>query len=811
MRRISEYLAIKGNRALWLPVLKQGGALFPTSPLQSSPRFENSVFGTLDRGAGRLDVLELLLSVLEEKGQEMIPVLDFDVLLSSAQPIESTAAGPLDKSVQASVVSTVGLLLQRYAHHTSLTGVAIELNVDSPLLFANEATGINRRTAAEFLQELGLDWPADEMGAWEQTTDEQLSRWILQQYQIEWLKWRSERIVLFVEYLKSSMDEQCRSVGREPLQLHLILNQLHRHPQMEPITYPSLRNRTVWFDAWTRLGMDLPRLEAIEGVGLIFQRPAARSGELAENRRVLGLHSNADYWQAIHATKATGVMVQQPGRQGEVEALRQSPSDNDGRTAQALAVMETSGGRVRQWSEILRGQDCRWLLTQAAGLDRGLNVEEDEFTRAFQSLPARPLDTLFSDPMSPVVVRGGMDGRTPIMYAVNAAPWPVRCRVEGTLPATTKQTAWRDVVSGQMFPIGSASGRVDGPIDGSQPLKPRSLSDSATPRMGSNSRDDSVAGNSGSGDIEAGFELLLPPHGLMVLQGPILGNVRVQWREQVEESLEGLRLTKESLFRRLRQAGDRAVPMPYLQNGGFEDRNAPVSSVAITESTVPMWTHGTLQTGQSLQVDQAVAHVGQNSLKMTTESGVLWLRSQPIPVPRTGRISVALWLRNYPERPAASVRFSIDGQRTQCDTYYRYAEIPLAPATGGDTSGNEWFPVAVHFEDLPEVGLSEIRVGVDMMQPGSVWIDSVQCFDRWLDASDQRIVSSRLGLVAYALENKRQVYAAWQALDDYWLKFLMSYIQDPNQNQLVQELPPADPSQPPVRGARGGRRLLPFR
>jgi hypothetical protein len=189
----------------------------------------------------------------------------------------------------------------------------------------------------------------------------------------------------------------------------------------------------------------------------------------------------------------------------------------------------------------------------------------------------------------------------------------------------------------------------------------------------------------------------------------------------------------------------------------------------------------------------------------------MWVRSASIPPPKTGRLSITAWVKNHPTRPTPVIRLAIDGQTTSGPPYYRFAEIPLEANKAGESTSTGWQPVAVHFDDLPEEGLVSVRVGFDLMQAGELWIDSVQCFDRWFDVNDQKALSNRLGLATFSLENKKNAWATRQALDDYWLRFLFAYVVDPNQlveaGERSQDLPATDPRQ---RNARG-RRFLPLR
>jgi hypothetical protein len=283
----------------------------------------------------------------------------------------------------------------------------------------------------------------------------------------------------------------------------------------------------------------------------------------------------------------------------------------------------------------------------------------------------------------------------------------------------------------------------------------------------------------------------------------------VQVSQSVGDADQRLQELKASLFRRLRQATSNAAPMASIQNTGFE---VDLNKTGTTENK--NWVHGQLRHGQSVSRDPNLAHSGQSSLRVRNSDGVVWLRSNSIPPPTTGRVSVTAWVRTNPTAPVPSIRMAIDGQSTDSRKYYRFAEIPLrapdASTSNEQPATSDWQPIAVHFDDLPEMGLTSIRVGFDLLNSGEVWIDSVQCFDRWLDANDQNVLSNRLGLAAYSLETKQNAWAAVQTMDDYWLRFLLKFIPDPYQIAESQSVAPDSPQEQRSRNAQG-RRFLPLR
>lgn len=878
--RLVEHLRVKGYGSVWLPVLKQGGALFPTAPFQSSPRFENSVFGGLGQVDARLDVVGLLLHKLDQQQLTLMPVFDFSTPLprESAESAtsgaderyaanvtvlaQSTAAAiaidsapmpaiPWDPQFQRDSRELVDRFVERYRDHPSLAGVALELGPDSPWLCPDEWTGLSSKTAAEFLSDRGLEWPAETLGPLAEVAPAVLKRWVSENASRAWWEWRAERITRFFVQWNEELAAITRPAGLPPLKLQLVVHGLVRQPQLSEGLYPSLRRRPEWNDAWLKLGLQLDGLRAPGGPGLIVQQSAERGTALAEARRARTLHRAPEFWQAIEAVGSLGYVVQRATRQATVEALSDSPSDHVGQTPQGLSAIARSHGCEVAWADSLWRQDLRHLLNQVGGVPRTAYPAEERFAAAFQRLRDERFATLYQEAASPVAIRQSQGASALEQgYAVNAAPWPVTVVLQVQLPeantlaqtneSTVAELTWRNLVTGQPIaadaavataPTGSqsvnvvpvSSGVAAGANGSAGGIGPSSNSASAN-SSGPNTPVPNALGVNATMATQldgrlrpaavgppatrvARVTLELPPHSLTVWTGPSMALQGVTIVESTSTVATWLQAVRESLFRRLRQAATNAVPLTTLPDPGF-DENANVAN----SGTLLAWTHGQLKTDQRIIRDAEVLHGGTHSLRLVNPEGVLWLRSASIPPPDTGRLSITAWVRNHPQRPTAAIRLAIDGQTTQGAPYYRFAEIPLEASNSGNlASAGGWQPVAVHFDDLPEEGLVSVRIGFDMMQAGELWIDSVQCFDRWFDVNDQKVLSNRLGLATFSLENKKNLWATQQALDDYWLRFLLAYVPDPNQvveaGQRSQDVPATDPR---LRNARG-RRFLPLR
>ncbi|MDP1559793.1 MAG: hypothetical protein Q8M16_00160 [Pirellulaceae bacterium] len=782
--RLAQFLIVKKYNTVWLPVLKQGGTLFPLEGVQTLPRFENSSFGSLAQPHTRMDVVELVLRKLDRQQLSMISVLDLSVALPKDGSATSSASNPLDAAVQQAVLEIIERFAARYHRHAALRGIAIELGPDSPLLFRSEADGLNAETVRRFLSENALAWPANELGNLDEASASVREQWVLQNHSSRWLQWRANELKKFFQHAQAKLQGLPRPINQPALELHLVVTGLHRQPVLRDNLYPSLRGRPSWSEHWLKLGLNLEAFHANEGgLRLMVQQTATQISDIAANRRANVASHGTEFWQVLEKLSGLSFMKQQSLRQAFVEAMVETPSDHVGQSMLTFSVVSSAVGCEQTWAEALRRQDVRSLANQTGGLPRTEHIGEHPFALAFSKLHDQVFTTVYQDAASPVAIRQTLpkNGKAQI-YAVNAAAWPVTCTLDIAGANQEELLEWRNIANGQRV----ESVRLE---DTGNRLQPAGYGRNMKP--------------------SARLTLTLAPYSLTALEGPSIIANQVNISESAEEASERLVGLKASLFRRLRQAASNATPIETIRNTSFEEDFAKT-----TGNDSSNWVHGQLKTGQSMGRDSTVAHHGAHSLRIRNSEGVVWLRSNSIPLPTTGRLSVTAWVRTDPERPVESIRLAVDGQGSNGLKYYRFSEIPLNRGASSSSNGQakkaDWQPIAVHFDDLPEEGLASIRIGFDLMKPGDLWIDSVQCFDRWLDANDQNVLSNRLGLAAFSLETKQNTWAALQTLDDYWLRFLLSYVPDPNDSAEVGRSQQESMNEPPSRNARG-RRFLPLR
>jgi hypothetical protein len=246
-----------------------------------------------------------------------------------------------------------------------------------------------------------------------------------------------------------------------------------------------------------------------------------------------------------------------------------------------------------------------------------------------------------------------------------------------------------------------------------------------------------------------------------------------QWRTQVEQIAE---LTLKEQIRDVRlRANNLRVPMPIntLKNLGFEE--------PVAEQVVSGWT--TAQgPGIVIEADRRLPHGGSQALHVVsrapdaqTPAPVVWLRSQTLPTPRTGRLALWVWLRTRDAKQQPHLRLAIEG-KLEGQPYYRRANIgasedgrPVQPLR------EEWSPFLFPLDDLPTEGLTHLQVGFDLMGAGEIWLDDVQVYQLWFQESERDALLKSIAVADFQLQAGK-VRDCSRFLESYWPQFLRKHV-----------------------------------
>lgn len=201
------------------------------------------------------------------------------------------------------------------------------------------------------------------------------------------------------------------------------------------------------------------------------------------------------------------------------------------------------------------------------------------------------------------------------------------------------------------------------------------------------------------------------------------------------------------------------TPIPGLVNLGFEDESP---------QGIPGWL-AAQHPPQSVVIDNSVASEGARSIRLTGQAdrpSSVWFVSQVIGTPQSGRLAVALKLRGEPStdpanQPPIQVRIALEG--TVAGTPIRQTQIVTVPRDG------QWseLPHRLKITRLPSLPVDSLRLTVDMISDGVVWVDDVVFSDSFLTQAEKTHWDHTVYLAAGGV-SRGDYWGVSRLLDSHW-------------------------------------------
>jgi hypothetical protein len=242
----------------------------------------------------------------------------------------------------------------------------------------------------------------------------------------------------------------------------------------------------------------------------------------------------------------------------------------------------------------------------------------------------------------------------------------------------------------------------------------------------------------------------------------------LDWRIELADR----RRIVQSLARELEDVRARAAalrsrtPMQVPRNAEFE--------LPPDHNLVPGWLLAR-DAGVEGGADPSEHHRGSQSLHLKSTGGVAWARSADFDPPTTGRISVWVWLKTADAARQPPLRLAIEG-RLKGKVYYKFAHV--GKGESAPRLRRQWADYLFQVDDLPVEGLTDLRVGFDLMGPGEVWIDDVQVFDLWFYDNERDELLKGVALADLQL-GKGRLNECRRFLESYWPRYLLRHVPRP--------------------------------
>lgn len=724
--RLVEYLRYEAYNSLLLAALADGSAIYPSTLLDASPRYDSGVLSSAGQDPVRKDVLELLFQLFDREHLALIPELQFNTPLPALEKLASAhgaaAAGiqlvgrdgrtwvetngadrgraawynPLDPRVQAAIIDVVRECALRYRGHRSFRGLALELSHPGYLQLPGLDWGYDDQTIARFEQATGVHVPpATELHP-------QRHEFLTGKVADQWIRWRCNELARFHRRLAETV-----AATAPQAELVLAARRLTASAEGELPPAPALRPGGPE-QFLTGMGLDLALYAAIPRLMLL--RPMIEgAGDATLPPTVVEILNNSPAFDSACRTLNAGALLYQAPveiRLPEFDAVCPWQPAQTWLTAQAA----TGGGESRkQFAHVLAAVDAQAVFAGGSMPLLGCEDETREIRQAIASLPAVRFQRSGPQPQ-PIVVRIAAAGEETYLYAVNDAALPVRVELTLSSPATTA-----------VHRLGRDEAIELRPRDGNR----AQLTISLRP-------------------YDVWCCRLHDPRAEVVDAKVVVAEAALaRLAERVERLHEQMNVVEGA-------AKARATTLP---NPGFELAGG-------SHRELPGW-ELPLKTATGWTLDGENPHSGKSALRLAGNTSNASLISPELPLDGCRFLTMTLWMRS--EAPAASVRMSLDGELNG-KAHRQEAMFEVTP---------QWRRYQFRVAHFPDGQLARPRIHIETLTRGRLWLDDVEVQSQRLTPDDLRQLTKMLSAVKLAWEDQR--YADCQRLlDGYWGQFLLA-------------------------------------
>jgi hypothetical protein len=738
--RLTQHLKAHSYDGAFVTIAADGSAIFPSGGLATGPRFDSGAFASNGCDPVQKDVVELMLRIFDREGLKLVPVLTLNSTLEQLETLresksmsfdlisdEGVVAGfdqrllpvynPLDRTLQGTCTAAIRQITGRYESHPSFSGLALACRPDCCTLLPGSRHGFDNITLQRFLQsenieESGFDPNTLLIEAPENPVSE------------AWTSWRARQMTRWYEDMAAILKNSQRSLFILPIDVY-------RRQEFVSSMSPSLHRAGDFAKVMQNSGLGFGAEEGPNGIIVLSSEEIAPGHPLSRKRTEMNIKQSRSTEQYLAET-ASGVVFAHRGNWRSIDTGI-NVSGLSKSTRKQLYSLAGSSNR-RRYIEAIRRFDCRMFVESGFSLPSGSEDELESLIGILQDLPAKRFEDIGDCRSGPVCMRQlSLDGEH-FFYAINDSPWPVEVTAwlgQKQLPQVLQASA---NANGKAAPLRTLAGKdvlleqKDGRTQMQIFLEPWSMYAAA-----------------------AQTNSTFNPYAIDSFQVSLPDGVDSQLRKRLHQLKSKLAKAKTS------------QPLTQLLNGGFESFVNPDQSG---------WEFGN-HSEANFELDSTDYRDGRVSLSMQTSGKPVWIRSNVIDFPETGRLSVSAWLRTTDTDNVPQPRISLEGN-SDGRNFYQFGAIGSGDETAPTIDGT-WKRYVVHFDDLPN-DLTDMRVGFDLMENGQVSVDQVEVYDRWFDENDSVAMTQLLASADSLLQNEESIDGARRVLESYWVQFLDQYI-----------------------------------
>lgn len=366
--RLAERVSLAGQTGAVVTVASSGGVLYPSNVLARQTGVDRGalVDGGVDLPA--TDPLELLLRVFDRRGLTVVPAIRFEAIISSPQQIGTF------NSARA-MLSAIEELRERYGHHNSFAGVAIDFTARTierqELLDPSQNGTPNTAAITELLRTAGAKSNAA----------------------------GKDRLIVLTHNLLTSK----RSLP------------------------PRLGKDVDWSMLNLQQGIDLAAVGDMQNVTVATPRLGPTSGPLADNAAWLSVA------EAANRHPAKVALIAGRTRTLQLESFRRASPFGANQTDATLTIVPADANALRQYATLASEGAPKMIIEGAEALPLTLDADLVGARQSLQQLARVGLDPKTAG-RQPLVVRSvELEGESSLELA-NPSPWPVEADVTVRTP-----------------------------------------------------------------------------------------------------------------------------------------------------------------------------------------------------------------------------------------------------------------------------------------------------------------------------------------------------------------------------------------
>jgi hypothetical protein len=766
--RLADYLRYAGYNCALIHVFGEARSLYRSNLL--SPEAKDDT-GQRAVAAFEADGLELLLRVFDREQLALVPAMRFAAPLPELEKLRRGSdpqssglewIGPdgrtwvdtygssdglapyynlLDPRVQQAMLGVVSELVDRYGHHPSLAGIAVQLSTHGYAQLPPLEWGLDDATIARFERDAHVQLAAVGPNRFAARHAS-----IAREHAEAWRAWRAAQVTEFYR----RMAEVLRTGGPQR-RLVLTTEESLDHAQWSDRIRPNILAANRVFGALEDAGIQPELRENVPGV--VFC-PTYYVGPTVPLRdRALDLEINASFTGpnlAGNVPAASGALLYHRAQRHLLTSFAEkSPFRLTSESRLVCQPLAHGAAARKAHALVLAERDFTVLLDGGELLPLGQEDILRDMRMILQRLPTGA--QVAQVEKQPVLLRTYSEPGALTLLTVNTSPWQAEARVTLNLPQAAA-----------MEPLARE-------IDGANESQPHMV----------------PAGRQS-------WDISLEPYAVEAVRIPASGVAVVALQAKVSDAAH------IELANRIAELNERDTTprlYPSLANPGFE----PMSG----REALPGWTLVGNAGTATAELDATEPRGGKTAVYFESRGGAptKWvgaaLESNSFPIPATGQFAMTVFLRRAATSATAAVRMVIEVDRPG-RPYRRAVVIGGNQAPPYDLS-EQWRAYPLLVNDLPLDSSGQMRVKFEMIAPGEVWLDEIQTypllfplsFYSWQQLEQLQLV--KLYEAAKDFHEKGKISDCVRLLEGYWPRFLAAYT--PPLRIAKQHEHPTDPSQ----------------